>query len=1271
MRILNIRFQNLNSLAGEWSIDLAHPAFLSDGVFAITGPTGAGKSTILDALCLALYGRTPRLSRIGKAGNEIMSRQTGACFAEVTFETGTGRYRCHWSQRRARKKPDGELQAPRHEIAEADQAGQAGKIIETKIRGVAEQIEAVTGMDYERFTRSMLLAQGGFAAFLEASPDERSPILEQITGTEIYSQLSIRAHERRAEERKKLELLQEKLAGTPLLAPEVAQHYQNELAQKIAQEAKCAVRLQHNHQAIVWREGVARLEAESIALAQEKANLQAQIKAFAPDQARLLAANHALELAADYSLTIETRKAQAADEAALSAARQSRPEHANAARQAELAAQAASQQRAIRKADQQQAQPLLRKARALDTQIATHKTSSAAMVAAIAARKTARAALANRQNAHRQTLSQQQNAWQTLCQQREATQADSALAAAFSGLETRFAALETLRRQMAEKQAAIIEADQAAQAAAQAAATQTAARQKAAQARSALQAALLEAQAAQAKTLENRELADWRKSQADHIARDHALVRAQEGERARRQIQQAQRELATRQTALVAEANALACALADDLERQGARIRERDLLENQLRLLQKIEDLEAARQQLREGEACPLCGALEHPFHRGDTPIPAPNETRQRLDALRRDLTLADKAIAQTRIKQAEVAKEGEQAAIRQKEYALRLDEMDRVLSGLFAGLLSEIGADFSADCDTGCGADFDTNGALDDTALAEKLAARQAENAEQLARVTHVLKAAEDAEKALRAQAALLEHAKATEAQAERDAQIALHQHERIVERQERLRQEFAAQQAGHDQALRETLAAAAPFGVFGAFGAFDAFGAFGAAPASSAATPTSEHLRDILEQLRLRRDQWLARQKESDELAQKIAANTLQAHHLAEQAQQMESELNRLQEQQTDGLAEQARLQAERQQILGEQNPDDEETRLAAALEAAEKTLEAAHQKQAETAQTLLRWNAQIEALEKATETRAARLLELEQILSTRLNALGFMDEAHYQSACLPEQARKTLAEYAQKLAEKNTAIIAQEKEKTTLLATERARQLSEQTLDALKTEREALAGEQKQCQQAIGALQKSLQDDEARKQQCAAQAAAIVQQKTECARWDALHELIGSADGKKYRNFAQGLTLEIMVGHANRQLQKMTDRYLLTLDAKTPLELNVIDNDQAGEIRSTRNLSGGECFIVSLSLALGLSKMASKNVRVDSLFLDEGFGSLDEDALDTALEALASLPQDGKLIGLISHVPAIRERIATQIRVTPQTGGHSRIDGPGCAP
>ncbi|MDF1581755.1 MAG: AAA family ATPase [Methyloprofundus sp.] len=144
MKILELRFKNLNSLYGEWVIDFTDPEYVSNGIFALTGPTGAGKSTILDAICLALYGATPRLGKITKSGNEIMSRQTGECYAEVLFESQAGRFRCHWEQRRARKKAEGKLQDQEHQIADAD----TGKPIETKKSLVGSVIEEKTGMDF-------------------------------------------------------------------------------------------------------------------------------------------------------------------------------------------------------------------------------------------------------------------------------------------------------------------------------------------------------------------------------------------------------------------------------------------------------------------------------------------------------------------------------------------------------------------------------------------------------------------------------------------------------------------------------------------------------------------------------------------------------------------------------------------------------------------------------------------------------------------------------------------------------------------------------------------------------------------------------------------------------------------------------------------------------------------------------------------------------------------------------------------------------------------
>ena len=161
--------------------------------------------------------------------------------------------------------------------------------------------------------------------------------------------------------------------------------------------------------------------------------------------------------------------------------------------------------------------------------------------------------------------------------------------------------------------------------------------------------------------------------------------------------------------------------------------------------------------------------------------------------------------------------------------------------------------------------------------------------------------------------------------------------------------------------------------------------------------------------------------------------------------------------------------------------------------------------------------------------------------------------------------------------------------------------------------------------------------------------------------------MNELIGSAEGNKYRNFAQALTFEYLIGFANQQLQKMSERYILkrVADAANPFDLYVIDKYQNCEERTAQNLSGGEKFIVSLSLALGLANMASKNMKIDTLFIDEGFGTLDSDYLDVALSALANLQNEGKLIGVISHLTELKERITTHIEVIPNSNGHSRVE------
>ena len=209
MKILAIRIKNLASLEGTTEIDFTSEPLCSAGIFAITGATGAGKSTILDAICLALYGKTPRYLQAKESGVEIQDVQgstmsqgdvrsilrdgTADGFAEVDFVgIDNAQYRVNWSVRRARNRIDGSMQSDSVQLKNiTSNVDIPGKKAETY-----KEIERLVGLNFEQFTRSVLLAQGDFTAFMKASKDEKSSLLEKLTGTHIYSEISKKIYEK-------------------------------------------------------------------------------------------------------------------------------------------------------------------------------------------------------------------------------------------------------------------------------------------------------------------------------------------------------------------------------------------------------------------------------------------------------------------------------------------------------------------------------------------------------------------------------------------------------------------------------------------------------------------------------------------------------------------------------------------------------------------------------------------------------------------------------------------------------------------------------------------------------------------------------------------------------------------------------------------------------------------------------------------------------------------------------------------------------------------
>jgi exonuclease SbcC len=188
--------------------------------------------------------------------------------------------------------------------------------------------------------------------------------------------------------------------------------------------------------------------------------------------------------------------------------------------------------------------------------------------------------------------------------------------------------------------------------------------------------------------------------------------------------------------------------------------------------------------------------------------------------------------------------------------------------------------------------------------------------------------------------------------------------------------------------------------------------------------------------------------------------------------------------------------------------------------------------------------------------------------------------------------------------------------------------------------------------------------LTNDEANRKEQKRLQAEIKEEMEEVVIWRKLRDLIGSKDGAKFRKFAQSITLQILTSHANKHLGRLNDRYALLLQEGYTLELQIEDYYQAGIKRPLASLSGGESFLASLALALGLSDLAGRSVNIDTLFIDEGFGTLDPETLEVALTALEMLRQGNKSVGVISHVGLLKERITTQIVVTKGASGHSTL-------
>ena len=1287
MKILRIGGKNLASLAGEFEVDFESEPLVSSGLFAISGPTGAGKSTLLDALCLALYDATPRLIKGPRVGNylpdvgdetlsvadrrTLMRRGTADAFAEVDFVgNDEQRYRARWSVRRSRNRAAGALQPSTMSLQQLPGLQPLGG---TKTEVLAE-IERRIGLSFEQFTRSVLLAQNEFSAFLRTDENERGELLETLTGSAVYSDISRRAFERWRVEQEAMRRLTARLQDQAPLGPDAragldADHAAAQAALTAAETRRAAL---ERH--LRWYQELDRLRAAETQADGALARARAETDA-AADRRRRLATLDAVQparaLVADLNrLAGEQRQVQAqlaGSEHELARALDAQQQAVRGLMEAERKLEAAEDA-------QRAAAPQLDRAKALDATLDTlapaHAKARAAQDGVRTESTQAQAALrtkteeleANRRALHdttawlaahgtRELLGTQWTRWdQRLAQAEQAARQDATSAQALSAARAGAEQAAAMAQRTAHALSASVELLD----------VREAARRQAAEALDGIDADALRAER---RTLDKRR---------EHLASLDHTWQALRTQRGRLADLDAQATQATQAQAKAQEGLDAARAAGSALDAAVTQA-ERMLKTAQLACADGVEKLRAT---LVDGDACPVCGGTEHPYRHQDDRLHAVLEELSAELAARRAEQRANVDLQAGQRAAYDAAGERLAALARER------DNLAAALAQLDAEWADNPLAADAPDSDAGT----DARGrwlAAEQAALRKAYAELETRDGD-LRRAELARDAAQQAwDQANREHARLLDAAQTAQGTLARlDADIAA----------------LAARREAAAATLGELLAELDPVLAEACGDGWQ--GQWQRDPAGWRQARAHEAREWNDQAARLARLQGAIGALDAEH-----AALATRVEHAGRRLVEAEAEFARLDADLAARRVERAELfdgRAARdveQQLVGAVNAAREavNTCQAASLQAAQAEARVREAQSlaarritdlqgelADAGERLAHWIQEFDGSDPALESVAneQQLAALLQVgagwIAQERAALQELDAALRQATAVLAERRAQREQHERSREDVAPALTNVEQPDAPAgdgaLAMEQATAQAKAQATAHAQDADAVAAALRRAQterdaahEAAASLAMRIREDEQRRERARSMMTEIERQRAIEDRWAKLAELIGSADGKKFRNYAQQFTLDVLLGYANTHLAQLARRYRLERVVSTAgpsLALMVRDQDMGGEVRSVNSLSGGESFLVSLALALGLASLSSNRVKVESLFIDEGFGSLDSDTLGVAMDALDALQSLGRKVGVISHVQEMTERIATKVLVRPAGGGSSAV-------
>ncbi len=1217
MKIRKVTVHNLNSLRIRISIDFGAPPLANAGLFAITGDTGAGKTTILDAITLALYGRVHR----NKDVKEVMSYGAVESLAEVEFEAGAGLYRAKWSIWRARRKEDGKVLGPEREFSRYNPQTGEFEILAQKKGGSDQWIEQVTGLDYDRFSRSVLLSQGDFAAFLRAGEQERSELLERITGTEVYSVLSKAAHLKEKEEEERLRRLRMELDGLRVLDAETVEALNTESAALMENLTRLKKEIDTAAEALQWRRGITALEQKRESIEAERSALAQTLEAARPDLQRLELHSRAAALQERME-----RRDEAAQYIETLLAEIDRMENVVSQKAAALVQAGHEAAEAEMRRDQlrsrlEEREPLYEQALEWDA----HIRNAAENLQRVEKDSTAVAEAIRTWNNHRAESEAERLRLEQDITHRQSWLNINAAAEKLAGdlplIEARLAELRALWTEKLQASKILQELSVALEAA-RSRLKETEAREAVIAVRLAELRALFKALSPEQIATSRPELLQLAGAEIEQLQqRRHNIEQLY---RLYDAYQKLLRELNAYEEQLESlqheewDVNKQIFSALEALEAIQATLEFKQTVYEQQQL---VANYEKDRQRLQEGEECPLCGATVHPF-RERTFKPFVDQARLELDHAKAQKELLFGQYHKLLNRQSDLGARIEQltGGEMQELSGQIAAQFERIMSyeaqiAGFAVLMRE--EDFQA---------MPGYTPSDRLADADRLIEAKKRKRAELVERSKELDALEEESRDI---GAVL---------ADTRGQLAVLQAkiEDAAERRNAADLRYATTRAELDQAL-------APYDL-----SFD-----------------ESRSKSDMETLRRLRHTWEDTQRLLAEARNRmgiVAKDIAQAQARHEEAAQQYALLGGLLE---AAVKELETLRQQRAALPVAADPKSERAQEREALALAETAAKTARDKQAALEAELASAGSLRAQRENDLVEAQAKAETLHTALEAAARVAGFDDLDALRTALLPPAEAAVIAERKAGLEQRMLEIDVAARGAAEALQTEQARALSDELAEALEIALAALQSRNDADRQRLGAVQAALEQDRHRRNEARELSAQLERQTDEHRRWARLDDLIGSADGKKFRVFAQGLTLRKLVALANEHLRRLSGRYYLQRQSEEDLALEIVDTFQADNRRSVNTLSGGESFLVSLALALGLSDLAGRNAAIRSLFIDEGFGTLDENSLDLAVSTLENLQAAGKTIGIISHVKELKERIGTQIHVRKSGNGFSTVE------